>query len=164
AVADLWEMPLEQLMLVPVSSLASGTPTPVSRAASSVTVISRTDIEATGANDLDQLLETVPGLHVGRSDQSYFPKYNFRGITSTHNAEALLLINGIAVKSLFTGSRSQVWAGMPVKAIERIEVIRGPGSALYGADAFAGVINVITKTGADIARNRAGVRAGSFDT
>ncbi len=164
AASDLWDLPLEQLMQIPVTSVASGTTTPIALAASTVTVISRSDIRAIGATDLDQILETVPGLHVTRSDQSYYGKYIFRGIASSSNAEALLLINGIPVKSLFTGSRSNVWAGMPVKAIERIEVIRGPGSALYGADAFAGVINIHTRSARDIDSDSAGVRAGSNDT
>ena len=163
-VNDLWDLPLEKLMAIQVTTVASGTRTPVSRAASTVTVITRDDIQAIGATDIDQVLETVPGLHVTRSDQAYFPKYIFRGITSAYNAETLLMINGIPVKTLFSGTRSHVWAGMPVKAIERIEVIRGPGSALYGADAFAGVINIITRNGNDIQENEDGIRAGSFDT
>ena len=57
-----------------------------------------------------------------------------------------MLINGIPITNLFQGDRNLVWGGMPVEAISRIEVIRGPGSALYGADAFAGVINIVTKT------------------
>lgn len=164
ATSDLWDMPLEELMLVPVSSVATGTPTPVSRAASSVTVISRADIAAMGATDVDQVLETVPGLHITRSSQSGFARYIFRGIASASNPEALVMFNGIPQKTLFSGSRSNVWAGMQVKSIERIEVIRGPGSALYGADAFAGVINIITRSGRDMEGSNAGVRAGSFDT
>jgi iron complex outermembrane receptor protein len=53
---------------------------------------------------------------------------------------------------------------MPVNAIARIEVIRGPGAAVFGADAFAGVINLITKTKQDIEGTETGVRAGSFDS
>lgn len=162
--SDLWDMPLEQLMLIPVSTVATGTLTPVSRAASSVSVITRADIAALGATDIDQVLETVPGLHITRAEQANFPRYIFRGIASTYNPEALLMVNGIPLKTLFTGSRGHIWGGMPVKAIERIEVIRGPGSALYGADAFAGVINIITRSGRDMDGGNAGVRAGSFDT
>jgi outer membrane cobalamin receptor len=74
----------------------------------------------------------VPGLHVGRGDQIAAPKFYIRGITSSYNAQTLVLINGIPITSLFTGNRSNVWSGMPVKSVARIEVIRGPGSALYG--------------------------------
>lgn len=162
--SDLWDLPLEQLMQIEVTSLATRTLLPRSLAASSVTVISRDDIDAMGATDLDEVLETVPGLHVTRSDQVFFGRYVIRGIASAANAETLVMINGIPVKTLFTGARSHVWAGMPLKAVERIEIIRGPGSALYGADAFAGVINIHTRSAADIVNNEAGVRVGSFDT
>lgn len=162
--ADLWDLSLEQLMQVEISSVATGTRLPRALAASSVTVISRADIDAMGATDLDEVLESVPGLHVTRSDQVFFGRYVIRGIASAANAEILLMINGIPVKTLFTGTRSPLWAGMPLKSVERIEVIRGPGSALYGADAFAGVINIHTRGAAEIVNNEAGVRAGSFDT
>ena len=55
------------------------------------------------------------------------------------------MINGQPYKNLLSGDRGE-WVGLPLENIARIEVIRGPGSALYGADAFAGVINIITKT------------------
>ncbi|MDX1692902.1 MAG: TonB-dependent receptor, partial [Ketobacteraceae bacterium] len=96
--------------------------------------------------------------------QAYGPKYIIRGISSRYNPEVLVMFNGVPIKSSFVGNRSNLWAGMPVKSIERIEIIRGPGSALYGADAFSGVINIITKTAANIEHTRAGLIAGSFDT
>jgi iron complex outermembrane receptor protein len=77
-----------------------------------------------------------------------------------------MLVNGVPVTSVYFGDRGAYWGwnGLPVENIARIEVVRGPGSALYGADAFAGVINIITKTADDINGNRLGVIAGSFDT
>ena len=75
-----------------------------------------------------------------------------------------MLINGISVNNLFQGDRGLIWAGMPVENISRIEVIRGPGSAVYGADAFAGVINIITKDSKEIDGWEVGSRLGSFDT
>ncbi|MDX1451396.1 MAG: TonB-dependent receptor, partial [Oleiphilaceae bacterium] len=99
-----------------------------------------------------------------RGSEGFFPRYIIRGITSTSNPQALLLINGVPATSLVYGNRGNAWGGMPVKSIERIDVIRGPGSALYGADAFSGVINITTKRGKDIKGTITGVRAGSFDT
>ena len=126
---SLWDMSPEELGKVRVTSLATGTETPLDKAAAIATVITEADINAMGATDLDQILETVPGVHVGRSDQAYAPKYNIRGITSSLNAQTLMLVNGTPVTDLVFGNRSNVWAGMPVKSIQRIEVIRGPGSA-----------------------------------
>ena len=97
ASGDLWDMSLDELGKIRVTSIASGTQTPLDKAAAIATVITEDDIAAMGATDLDQLLETVPGLHVGRSDQDYTPKYIIRGITSTFNPQTLMLINGIPV-------------------------------------------------------------------
>jgi iron complex outermembrane receptor protein len=143
-------------------SIATGTVQPVSRAPAVATVITAEDIAAIGATDLDQVLETVPGLHVATSSSSYNPIYQIRGITGEFNPHVLFMVNGIPLKMVYNGNRSQVWAGMPVENIARIEVIRGPGSALYGADAYSGVINIITKTAADIKGTEAGVRFGAF--
>lgn len=161
---SLWDVPLEELGQIRVVSIASGTETPLDKAAAITSVINADDIAAMGATDLDQVLESVPGLHVNHSDQAFSPKYVFRGITSSNNAQALLLINGIPATTMMYGNRGTAWGGMPVKAIQRIEVIRGPGSALYGADAYSGVINITTKDPNDIVGQTIGGRAGSLDT
>lgn len=145
-------------------SIASGYKQPLNKAPAVTTVITAEDIKAIGATDIDEALETVPGLHVDRRQQGYNPIYTFRGIYSPANAQVLMLINGISISNLYQSGRNNIWGGMPVQAISRIEVIRGPGSALYGADAFAGVINIITKTKQEINGTQAGGRIGSFDT
>lgn len=145
-------------------SLACGYRQPLSKAPSAASVITAADIKAMGATDLDEVLETVPGLHVLINGETYSPIYTFRGIYSTNNSQVLMMINGIPVTDVYTASRSAYWGGMPVQAISRIEVVRGPGSALYGADAAAGVINIITKTRQDMKGNEAGGRVGSFNT
>ncbi len=117
-----------------------------------------------GAADLDQVLESVPGLHVSFSSLTSHPIYSFRGIFTGYNPQVLMLVNGIPITNVFVGDRGLGWGGMPLENVARIEVIRGPGSALYGADAFAGVINVITKTAAEIQGTEYGVRVGSFNS
>lgn len=145
-------------------SIATGSSLPVSRAPAMATVITAQDIASIGATDLDEVLETVPGLHVARETQGFAPVYVIRGINLGFNPQVLMLINGVPVTTVFTGNRGAGWAGMPVENIARVEVIRGPGSALYGADAFSGVINVITKTADDIQGTEVGARGGSFKT
>jgi outer membrane receptor for ferrienterochelin and colicins len=145
-------------------SIATGSSQPIRRAPSVATVITSSDIRAMGATDLDQALESVPGLHVSKSNVVSKPIYSFRGIETLENSQVLMLVNGIPITNVFQGDRSQIWGGMPLENVARIEVIRGPGSALYGADAFSGVINIITKTAADIKGTEAGVRAGSFNS
>jgi len=144
--------------------LSTGTKQPIVRAPSVSSVITAHDIKIMGATDLDEVLETVPGLHVSRSSIGYNPIYTFRGIHTAFNPQALMLVNGIPVTGVTFGNRSQVWAGMPLENIKRIEVIRGPGSALYGADAFSGVINLITKTSTDVQGTEIGARAASFES
>src|SRR5882762_2219820 len=143
-------------------SIATGTRQPLRRAPAVATVITAQDIAAMGATDLDDVLESVPGMHVSRSNNAYAPLYFIRGIQSEFNPQTLMLQNGVPVTTLFVGNRGLGWGGLPVENIARIEIIRGPGSALYGADAYSGVINIITKTAADIAGTEVGVRAGSF--
>ena len=87
ASGDLWDMSLDDLGKIRVTSIASGTQTPLDKAAAIATVITSDDIAAMGATDLDHVLETVPGLHVGRSDQSYTGKYIIRGITSSYTPQ-----------------------------------------------------------------------------
>ena len=162
------QMEDEDLALVyddkPFITIATGSRIPVTRAPAVATVITAEDIQTIGAVDLDQVLETVPGLHVARSTQTNFPVYVIRGVHSDTNPQVLMLINGIPMTTVFAGNRGNVWGGMPLENVARIEVIRGPGSALYGADAFSGVINIITKTAADIGHTEVGARVGSFNT
>ena len=145
-------------------SIASGYSQPVSKAPSVATVITAEDIKAMGATELSEVLESVPGLHVSRRTVGYNPKFLIRGIETEFNPQILVLINGIPITNIFHGDRNQVWGGMSIEAISRVEVIRGPGSAIYGADAFSGVINIITKTIKDISEPEFGVRFGRFST
>lgn len=145
-------------------SIATGSKQDLRRAPAVASVITAEDIAAMGAKDLDEALETVPGMHVSRNAIAYAPLNIIRGIYSTNNPQTLMLLNGIPTTTMFTGGKGNVWGGLPLENVARIEIIRGPGSALYGADAYAGVINIITKTAADTPGTQVGVRAGSFNT
>jgi outer membrane receptor for ferrienterochelin and colicin len=129
-----------------IVSIATGSAQPLQRAPSTATVITAEDIAAMGAKDLDEVMETVPGVHVSRSAVFYVPIYAFRGIGSNNtNPQVLMLQNGIPINSIYRGDKGQSWGGLPLDNVARIEIIRGPGSALYGADAYSGVVNIITK-------------------
>jgi len=144
-------------------SIATGTSKPLHRAPAVASVITADDIRKMGARTLDEVLETVPGLHVSRSFNRLNSVYSIRGIHTGNNPQVQLLLNGTQLVDTVTGGRPPTFS-MPVANIERIEVIRGPGSAVYGADAFAGVIDVITKDADDIGGTVVGARAGSFDS
>jgi len=155
SLADLFEVEI---------TIATGTKQSTTRAPAVTTVITARDIRAISATDIDEVLETVPGLHVSNSNIGYNPIYTVRGIYSAYNPQLLMMINGVPINRLYTGGRDPIWGGMPVNAIARIEVIRGPGSAVFGADALAGVVNIITKTAEDIDGTEFGARLGSFNT
>jgi len=153
---------LEELIEVKIS-LATGTPKPIRMAPAVAAVITAEDIEKMGSTTLDEALETVPGLHVYPSFGSLVPGYTIRGIQTALNPQTLILVNGLPITTAYNGRRI---AGLRIPAanISRIEVIRGPGSAIHGADAFSGTVNVITKEGREIDGVESGLRAGSFDT
>lgn len=145
-------------------SIATGTSTPISKAPSVASVISSKQIEAMGATHLDEVLERIPGLHVMPSDLSRLdPVYSVRGIQTGFNPQILVLMNGAVVKDYTNGGLPLTFQ-MPLSNISRIEVIRGPGSAVYGADAFSGVINIITKSADENESGAVGVRSGSFNS
>jgi outer membrane receptor protein involved in Fe transport len=147
-------------------SIATGSQQSLRRAPAVATVITAEDIAAMGATDLDEVLETVPGVHVSRNAIGYVPIYTIRGIggAGPTNPQVLLLQNGVQMTSMYTGDQGNNRGRTPLENIARIEIIRGPGSALYGADAYSGVINIVTKTAADMQGTQVGVRAGTFDT
>ena len=157
-----FEMTPEELANISVS-IATGTAKPVYQSAAVTSVITAQQIKSMGATDLSQVLETVPGLHVRIQGVNNDPVYSMRGMGNNLNNQVLVLLNGTRYSTAYKGSSVQ---GMevPLAAIKQIEVIRGPGSALYGADAFAGVINIITKKAKEIEGTEIGVRAGSWDT
>lgn len=134
-----------------------------SRAAAVVTVISAEDISDMGADTLYEVLAMVPGVEVVESFFGY-TSVNFRGVLETHyNDKSLLLINGHPVYD--TTNFSFYLESIPVAAVKRIEVVRGPGSVLYGTNAFAGVVNVLTWDPDDVRPAvRARARGGSFET
>lgn len=143
-------------------SIAAGRQQALRSAPAAVTVITAADIAAMGATDLSQALETVPGLHVLYANQGYTPIYAFRGIATNLNPQVLMMINGLSMNNSVTSNRGSDTGDMPLENVERIEVIRGPGSALYGANAFAGVINIITKSAEQLRGGQAGGRIGSW--
>lgn len=163
AVLDTYNLSLAELGQVQIS-IATGNSTPLDKAPATASVIYAADIAAMGARNLDEVLETLPGLHVSLSSLSRLDSvYSIRGIHTGFNPQVLLLMNGIPVENTVSGGRPVLFR-LPVTSVERIEVIRGPGSAIYGADAYAGVVNVITKEAKAFKSTQIGLRTGSFNS
>lgn len=159
---DFFSMTPAELAAMPVT-ISTGTPKPNFRSAGSTNVVTEEQIRAMGATELHEILETVPGIHASLQPVTNDYLYSVRGIANSNNSQMLILLNGTRITSPFRGSVESS-LDLPVAAIHRVEVIRGPGSAVYGADAFAGVINVITKKAQDINGTQLGVRAGNWDS
>ena len=159
---EFFSMSPAELAATPVS-IATGTPRPNFRSAGSTSVITAEQIRTMGATELHEVLETVPGIHASLQPLTNDNNYSVRGIVNKNNSQILILLNGTRITTAFRNT-TESGLDLPVAAIGRVEVIRGPGSAVYGADAFAGVINVVTKRAKDINGTQLGVRAGNWDS
>ena len=158
---DVYNLSLAELGQVQIS-IATGNSTSLDKAPATASVIYAAEIEAMGARNLDEILASVPGLHVSLSSLSRLDSvYSIRGVHTGFNAQVLLLLNGVPVQSTLQGGHPTMFR-LPSASIARVEVMRGPGSAVYGADAYAGVINVITKDATSIDETQVGARTGSF--
>ena len=144
------------------TSLATGYALPTARAPAITTVITAQQIEKLGAVTVADVLRNTPGIYVTTA-RGINDVFVIRGFFDEYNSYVLLLLNGIPINNVVNSGRPQAWR-MPVHNISRIEIMRGPGSALYGADAAAGVINIVTKTAQEIGGVDVGAYGGSFET
>lgn len=129
---------------------ASKAPEPAALAPASITVITGDEIRRSGARDVSDVLRTVVGIELTR-DQFGAVQFVSRGILSpSESNQILFLVDGVPVNIPYYGGASLVYDDLSLAGVKRIEVVRGPGSALYGAHAFAGVIQVITREGGEI--------------
>jgi iron complex outermembrane receptor protein len=143
SVPDVTKMSVEDLMNIPVTSVSKRTQK-VADAAAAIFVITQEDIRRSGANSIPEALRLAPGLEVARIDQNKWA-IGSRGFNGRFDNKLLVLIDGRSVYTpLFSGVYWNVQDVM-LEDVDRIEVIRGPGATLWGANAVDGVINVITK-------------------
>jgi len=112
------------------------------------TVITAEDIRNGGYRNVVEALQLVPGFHLGWST-SYFPNLAVRGFSGLWSGNVLFLLDGVAQSDLIMGNHLGVLGTIPLDVIDRIEVTRGPGSSVFGADAFSAVVNVITRRRVD---------------
>jgi outer membrane cobalamin receptor len=128
-------------------------------------VISAKEIRNMGARNVFDVLDKIPGLSTSWNQIKGI--VNVRGVQTDHAEKVLLMIDGVRIRDSYTGSPTFLFGeDLMVENIKRIEVVRGPGSALYGAGAFVGVINIITKDPEDFGDDHvvASATLGSFDT
>jgi len=141
---------------------ATRIPTPEEQIASSITVVSADDIAARQLQTLPDVLKAVPGLNLVQTGGPGGQTSVFmRGTNSNHTK---VLVDGIDVSDPSNSGGAFDFGQFLTQDIQKVEILRGPQSGLYGSDAIGGVINIITKSGSGPAQFNAGVEAGSFDT
>ncbi|MHB8100301.1 MAG: TonB-dependent receptor plug domain-containing protein [Sulfuricurvum sp.] len=156
---------LEDLMNVEITS-TSRRPESQHLASGIVTVVSAQEIHQYGARHLRDVIDRLVGIQIGSSHQWGHTKASIRGMNSAHNeGSVLLLLNGRPMREATDGGVNfDIYQGFPLETIDHIEVVRGPGSVIYGTNAMAGVINIITKNAKNsINESQVDIGAGSFN-
>jgi iron complex outermembrane receptor protein len=164
---DLTELSVEQLMNVEVATVygASKYEQKVTEAPASVSIITSDEIRKFGYRTLGEALNSVRGFYIS-SDRNY----NYIGVRGFNrpgdlNTRVLLLVDGHRINdNLYESAPIGTEFPIDIALIDRIEVIRGPGSSLYGTNAFFGVINVITRQSSDMSGVEVSSGVGSFNT
>jgi iron complex outermembrane receptor protein len=144
---DLTVVSLEDLMDIQVTSVSKKERS-LSRTGAAVFVITRSDIRHSGMRNIPDLLRMAPGVEVARIDANTWA-ISIRGFNERYSTSVLVLVDGRSVYNpAFSGA---YWdqQDVPLEDIERIEVIRGPGGTVWGANAVNGVINIITRSSQD---------------
>ena len=144
---ELLDLSFEDLLNVEISSASKYSQT-VKAAPSAVKVITSDDIRRYGWRNLDQALATLPGLSFSNDGSYSYLGARGLAIPGDYNTRVLLLVDGVPFNDSLYGQAS-IEAGFPIdlSLIDKIEYVPGPGSAIYGAHAMFGVINVFTKSG-----------------
>ncbi len=136
---------------------ATGQPVDAATTGAGVTIVTREAIERSRAIEAADLLRSVPGLDVVEAGSAGQVTTVF--LRGGDTREVLVLVDGVRVNNPYFGGYD--WAHVPTSSIERIEVVRGPYSALYGTDAIGGVIQIFTRRGASETRVSASAEAGN---
>lgn len=123
-------------------------------APATIFVITAEDILNRGYKSLDEILDDLPGVDVAKTGGLVDKSFNQRGYRSANmNDKTMIVFDGVEDNEMYT-QFAYMGKQLPVQSIKRVEMIYGPASSLYGANAFSGVINVVTKDGADLFENK----------
>jgi iron complex outermembrane receptor protein len=163
SMSRIFAMDIEELMNTTVT-IATKSDKPLNETPSIVSVITAEEIKNMGARELEDVLQTIPGFELLKKFPGYYG-VGIRGVKSPRESSKLLiLIDGTPYNQLFYGISLVGGYNFNIDFIERIEVIRGPGSALYGRNAFSGVINIITKTAVSKNFSTIKLSGGTYNT
>jgi len=135
---------------------ASKTAQRIGDAPAAVSVITAEDIRRSGATTILDVLRMAPGVDVLEPNRTE-ADVSIRGFNDIYSNKLLVMVDGRSIYQDFFGSVLWHLNPLPISSIKRIEIVRGPGSALYGANAFNGIINIITKTPEDLVKEHENV-------
>ncbi len=164
---NLADLSLDELLTVKVQNVTSAAKytQPTALAPASVTIVTDHDIQLHGYRNLAEVLGSVRGFY-----STYDRNYHYVGVRGfsrpgDYNSRVLLLIDGHRVNDVvYDGAPIGNDGYLDVDLIDRVEVVRGPGSAVYGSSAFFGVVNVITRRGREVKGAEASLTAGAYDS
>ena len=156
---DFTELSLEALMDVTVTSVSKKEEN-LMNAASAIYVISQEDIRRSGVTTIPEALRMAPGMHVARISANVWA-ITSRGFNTRFASNLLILIDGRSVYQIVTSGVDWDRVDLALEDVDRIEVIRGPGGTIWGANAVNGVINIITKHSKDTQGAMVSVGAGN---
>jgi outer membrane receptor for ferrienterochelin and colicin len=163
---DIVELSLERLLDITIS-IAAGKAQKLEEAPGIVSVITAEEIQRLGARTLADVLKTVPGFEV-LTDTLGRDRIVARGVISSSTGgsseNVLILFNGHRLNEEINGGATFINLTLPMVHVKRVEIIRGPGSALFGANAFLAVINIVTASADDIDGVEVSAGGGSYAT
>ena len=153
------DMSLDQLLSLELFSSASRLPTRQSQAPGTVYSFERKDFARMGVRRVDDLFQFVPGMQVNQYRKRHKSIWS-RGLLDRYNDKLVLMVDGIPMRHLYYGHFS-LGDNFPLQKIEKVEIIQGPASSLYGANAFGGIISITTRSFAENANLELTAEAGN---
>jgi iron complex outermembrane receptor protein len=164
---NLKDLSLDELMNIEVATVygASKYEQKLTEAPSSVSIVTADEIKKYGYRTLADVLNSLRSFHV-----TYDRNYSYLGVrgfgrTGDYNSRFLVLVDGHRINdNVYDSVSIETGFILDIDLIDRVEVIRGPSSSLYGSNAFFGIINIVTRSGQDVHSVEVSGEAGSFDT
>ncbi len=155
------DMSLDELMSLDVFSAASRIPTMQTKAPGTVYSFNRKDFSRMGVRRIDDLLQFVPGMQGNQYRKRHRSIWS-RGLLNRYNDKMVLMVDGVQMRHLYYGHFS-LGDNFPLEKIEKVEIIQGPASSLYGANAFGGIISITTRNFTEQPEVELGAETGNHE-
>ncbi len=155
------DMSLDELINLDVFSAASRIPTMQTKAPGTVYSFNRMDFSRMGVRRIDDLLQFVPGMQGNQYRKRHRSIWS-RGLLNRYNDKMVLMVDGVQMRHLYYGHFS-LGDNFPLEKIEKVEIIQGPASSLYGANAFGGIISITTRNFTEQPEVELGAETGNHE-